>query len=258
MNTLPGGQPDHAYFDTMAAVAQRHWWYQGRRALVADALAGRIRPGGCAFDVGCGTAETLEVLRRLGAEPAVGSDLSRYALEHARRGAADPPPVLVSLAERLPVADGRLAVLTSMDVIEHLDDDLAALREYRRALEPGGVLLVTVPAYQWLWGEHDERAGHRRRYTPRRLRAVVEAAGFAIERVTPFNSFLTPAAALMRRTPLRRLVRGAEDELSMASPLVNRIMSGLGTAERALVRRGVRPPVGLSILLVGRVPGAIG
>ena len=83
-------------------------------------------------------------------------------------------------------------------MIEHLEDDLAALRELRRVVAPGGALLVTVPAYQWLWSGHDEINHHRRRYTRRSLETVAERAGWRQVRTTYFNSLLLPVAILLR------------------------------------------------------------
>jgi SAM-dependent methyltransferase len=138
-----------------------------------------------------------------------------------------------------------------MDVIEHLDDDLVGLREYRRVLAPGGLLLLTVPAYQWLWAEHDVTAAHRRRYRVRGLASVVEAAGFEVLETTYYNSFLVPPAIVLRRTPLRRLWKDADEEVGNTSAFVSKVMTGLSKADRWLALRGW-VPFGLSILLVGR------
>jgi ubiquinone/menaquinone biosynthesis C-methylase UbiE len=237
-------QPDRAYFDVMAAHARTHWWYEARRALVQGALAGT--PGdGVLLDVGCGTGDNLAALRASWSGPVLATDLSAYALAHAGSGVA------VARAERLPFATAGAAAVTSMDVVEHLDDDVVGLREYARVLQPGGVLLLTVPAYQSLWSDHDVRAAHRRRYTRRRLERAVRAAGFDVERSTYFNSFLVPPAFALRRTPLRRVVRDNDEEVGASSPLVSRVMTALGAAERRWALRR-RVPFGLSILLVAR------
>ena len=138
-----------------------------------------------------------------------------------------------------------------MDVVEHLDDDLVGLREYRRVLAPRGLLLLTVPAYQWLWGEHDVWAAHRRRYRVGGLCPSSEAAGFEVLHTTYYNSFLVPPAAVLRRTPLRRLVKETDEEVGNTSPFVSKVMTRLSNAERRLALRGW-VPFGLSILLVGR------
>jgi SAM-dependent methyltransferase len=239
-------QPDAAYFDTMARHARSHWWYEGRRSLVYETLRRFEIPAGVVLDVGCGTGDNMEMLADVAGAAVVGTDLSAYALRHAVRGRTE-----IALAEDLPVPTGACGLIASMDVVEHLDDDLVGLREYRRVLAPHGLLLLTVPAYQWLWGEHDVWAAHRRRYRVGGLSSVVEVAGFEVLHTTYYNSFLVPPAVALRRTPLRRLVKETDEELGNTSPFVSKVMTRLSKAERRLALRGW-VPFGLSILLVGR------
>jgi len=197
--------------------------------------------------VGCGTGETMAVLRELGASRVAGTDLSDDALGHARRQGAN-GAVMAALAEQLPFGDGVADVLVSSDVLEHLDDDRSGLREYRRVLRDGGTLLVTVPSYPWLWGPHDEAAGHRRRYGSGQLATVVAGSGFRVERASAFFSFLVPAAAAVRRTPLGRLVSDSDDEAS-AGAAATAVFGRLGRLERAVLRRR-DIPFGLSQFVV--------
>jgi SAM-dependent methyltransferase len=192
------------------------------------------------------------VLERLGARASVGTDLSEHVLGYVVRRSPG-TKVAKALAERLPWPDASAGALISMDVIEHLDDDVAALREYHRVLRPGGALFITVPSYQWLWGVHDELAAHRRRYAPKQLAAVVEAAGFEVDRRTCIFTFLVPPAILLRRTPLKRLVKATDDEVSMMHPIVETAFAALARAERWVGRR--RPiPFGLSSVIVAHKP----
>ncbi len=238
------------YFAVMARYAREHWWYRARAAWMVEAIATAGAPPGRVLDVGCGTGAALEHLGALGFTATIGTDLSPVALAHAR--ATVGATLCESRAEHLPFARDSVACLVSMDVIEHLDDDGAALREYVRVVAPGGLVLLTVPAYQWLFADHDVRAGHRRRYTAARLEAVARTVGLSVERLTYFNSFLVPPAALLRRTPLRRLGGRTDEETSDLRPGVARLLGRVTAAERAVGRR-VRVPFGLSILLVGRV-----
>ena len=240
-------QLDDDYFDVMATQAQVHWWYRARRALVAEMLAGRLAPGARVIDVGCGTGDNLAALDDVAGRTAVGVELSAYAVRHAPRSVAGDGRVGVSRAEHLPFATASADLVTSMDVIEHLDD-AAALAEYRRVVRPGGLVLLTVPAYPWLWSHHDDWAAHLRRYTRRTLVDAVTAAGLRPVRTTYFNSFLVPPAAVMRRTPVRRLITVEQDEVGAASPLVDRVMTTLAAGERRWARRGRSVPFGLSIV----------
>jgi ubiquinone/menaquinone biosynthesis C-methylase UbiE len=245
-------QLDEQYFDVMATQAQDHWWYRARRALVTQMLAGELPPTARVIDVGCGTGDNLAALDSAAGGPVVGVELSPYAIRHAPRSPRGEVRVGVARAEHLPFPDACADLVTSMDVIEHLDDD-AALADYHRVLRPGGKLLLTVPAYQWLWSDHDVWAAHRRRYSRRTLLAAVERGGFRPRRVTYFNSFLVPPAAVLRRTPARHLVKGEQDEVGAASPTVDRLMTGLATVERRWARHR-RVPFGLSIACLADRP----
>jgi SAM-dependent methyltransferase len=154
----------------------------------------------------------------------------------------------------MPFPDDSFDLAVSLDVIEHLEDDLAALRELRRVLAPGGALLVTVPAYQWLWSGHDEINHHHRRYTRRSLQRVAEQAGWSQVRTTYFNSLLLPAAIVLR--VLDRVSRGRTTESSLdlwvpPDPL-NWLLQRPLALEAALIARGGRIPAGLSLMAVFR------
>jgi len=252
MTDVSAPELDERYFDVMATQAQVHWWYRARRALVTQMLAGELPATARVIDVGCGTGDNLAALDAAAGGPVVGVELSPYAVRHAPRSPGGGIRVGVARAEHLPFPDACADLVTSMDVIEHLDDD-AALADYRRVLRPGGKLLLTVPAYQWLWSDHDVWAAHRRRYSRRTLRAAVEQAGFRPGRVTYFNSFLVPPAAVLRRTPARHLVKGEQDEVGAANPTVDRLMTGLATMERKWARHH-QVPFGLSIACLATRP----
>lgn len=251
MTTVDRSGLDPAYFDTMADHARSHWWYLTRAAWVRQELGSRST-GGIALDVGCGVGANLRALDAAGYDAVLGLDVSHYVLERAR-GLGGDPLVAMASADELPVGDRALACVASLDVLEHLPDDVGALREYARTVAPGGTLLLMVPAYQWLFSDHDRWAGHHRRYTARRLVAAVEAAGLHVERTTYLFSFLVPAAALLRRTPLRRWLGTTDEETSSVSPVLNRLLAAAGRAERWIGRRA-RIPFGLSVLVVATVP----
>ena len=238
-------------YDLMAATEREHWWFRAKRALVLQE-AGRagVDPRGLAVDVGCGTGAVLEALAERFPH-VVGTDLSPIAAERAATLVGPAAGPVLSSAEALPFPTGCAALLTSLDVLEHLDDDVAALIELARVVRPGGLLVLAVPAYEWAWSDHDLTLGHRRRYTAPRLRRVAEDAGLECVRVTYFHSWLAPVAFLLRKTPLKLLVRGDQEEASFVNPAVNRAFVALTTVERWLLRL-VPMPFGLSVLLVAR------
>lgn len=247
--TADGRSMDDDRFPLMARLERDHWWFRAKRALVLAELERHGIDTGAAADLGCGTGAMAHDLMSAGFEPVVGTDLSHDALVLA--AGANAASWASSRAEHLPFADGTFRAVTSLDVIEHLDDDVAGLREYRRVLADGGVAVLAVPAYRWAWSDHDVTLGHRRRYTRRSLRRSVEAAGFRVERVTYFHSWLVPPALLLRRTPLGRLLRGSAEEASFVGPGVNTFLQGVSSSERRILDR-VDLPFGLSVLAVAR------
>ena len=241
---------DPSLFTTFATVERSHWWFTARREIVLS-VAERFVPDGAAIlDVGCGTGYFLE-----GAQlryDAWGVDPSPVAVELCRARGLD-RVVQGSAYDLAAVADHRFAALFFLDVIEHLDDDARALREGVRVLAPGGVVVVTVPAFMFLWSEHDVVNQHRRRYRRPQLAALLGAAGLAVERLTYFNFYLFPLATADRLAS-PRAHRRVEAELTVPRPWVNRLMGETFRSERHRVADPARNafPFGLSLLAVGR------
>lgn len=241
-------------FDVTAKVERDHWWFRAKRDLLVQELRRAGAMGRVALDAGCGTGEVVRCLNQLPFETVVGADLSLYALELARKEAERATPLLASKAGVLCMRTGAADCLVTLDVLEHLDDDVAALLEFARVVKPGGTIVVAVPAYAWAWSDHDVVLGHRRRYTRAGLLEVAENAGLVVQRCTYYHSWLVPVALLVRRTPLRRLLRGEAEEASYVNPSVNRLLSTVAAVERVACRF-FDVPFGLSIMLVARSPG---
>lgn len=255
MTATAGRSMSRAKLDVTAKVESHHWWFRAKRELLVQELRKAGATGKLAVDAGCGTGEVVRALNGLPFETVLGSDVSEYALELVRKEADLPSPLLASEAEALPLRTGVATCLVSLDVVEHLDDDVAALREFGRVVSPGGTIVVAVPAYAWAWSDHDVVLGHRRRYTRRSLLEVAAASGVVVERCTYYHSWLVPIALLVRRTPLRRLVRNEAEEASFVNPTVNRLLTAVAAVERR-VCRFVDLPFGLSIMMVARTSEA--
>jgi SAM-dependent methyltransferase len=198
------------------------------------------------LDVGCGTGANLELLSEFGA--AEGVDVSPQAIEFCRlRGLEH---VSLGAAERLPNEDASFDLVTALDVVEHLDDDVGGLKEMRRVLRPDGRLLLFVPAFMFLWGVQDDVSNHRRRYTRAGLRRAVEAAGFYVERLTYANlMFFAPTLLgrmLMRITNLRP---ASEANINIAA--LNGMLGQVLGAERHFLRHA-NLPFGVSLICVAR------
>jgi SAM-dependent methyltransferase len=228
----------------------RHWWYRGRRTVLDGVIAELGLPSNPRIlDAGCGSGRFMVELAKLGG--VTGVELSDTSVALARE--RELGEVVAGSVLDMPFADASFDLAVSLDVIEHLDDDLAALRELRRAVAPGGALLITVPAYQWLWSGHDEINHHHRRYTRRSLQRVAEQAGWQQVRTTYFNSLLLPVAILLR--VLERFnTKTTESSLDLWIPPapLNWLLERPLALEAALIGRGGRIPAGLSLLAVFR------
>jgi SAM-dependent methyltransferase len=231
-------------------VEDRHWWYRGRRQVLERTIARLgLAPGARILDAGCGSGRNMVDLARHGA--VTGVELSETSAELARgRHVGE---VVEGSVMAMPFADGSFDLAVCLDVIEHLQDDRGALRELRRVVAPGGVLLVTVPAYQWLWSGHDEVNHHHRRYSRATLQQAAREAGWECARTTHFNCLLLPAAIALRA--LDRLhTRATESSLDLWVPPapLNWLLQQPLNLEAAVIGRGGHIPAGLSLLAVLR------
>ena len=246
---LPQEMQPHTY-SIMYEVEESHWWFVGRRRILSsfvERIVGSARSEKARIlDVGCGTGANLEMLSEFG--QAEGVDVATEALMFCRsRGVTG---VRLGEAEKLPYEDDSFDLVTGLDVVEHLDDDLAGLKEMHRVLRRGGHALLFVPAFMFLWGVQDDVSNHRRRYTIGDLRDVVTRAGFEIERTTYANiTFFLPillGRALMRLTGFRP---ASENNLTLS--WLNGFLGAVFGAEASLLRY-VNFPFGVSAICVAK------
>jgi SAM-dependent methyltransferase len=243
----------------------RHWWFAARRRIVLQVLRGALRERGDRgggppriLDIGCGAGATLRELARLG--DACGLDTEPSAVEAAaRRSGCDVR--LGRLPESVPFEEGAFDVVTLLDVLEHIEDDAASLATIERLLKPGGILLCTVPAYRFLWSEHDVANEHKRRYTRPGLRARIEGAGLRIRKLTYYNTFLFPPIAALRlargQPGSAAAAAGGRPDLGSVPAPLNALLRGVFAAERHWLRVGSFP-FGVSVLALAQKPGGPG
>jgi SAM-dependent methyltransferase len=242
---------DQQLLKTLLDVDEQHWWARGRRQIIRAELDQLELPSDARIlDAGCGSGRTLEELVDYGT--VAGVELSPDAAEVARgRGCGE---VHVGRLEELPWPAEHFDLITCLDVIEHIPDDRAALREMRRVTKPSGWLLTTVPAYQALWSYHDVANHHYRRYERDTLRAAATDVGWRVERMTSFNTVLLGPAAVVRLAKRRFRRNGAEREqqhdLHLGPAWLNGVLERPMRAEANWLRRGHTLPAGLSLLAV--------
>ena len=235
---------ERAALDTMAALDQVHWWYVARRKVLAAFIARSIRPAANAriLEIGCGTGHNLAMLGQFGEVDAVEIDDQSRAIASARLGR---PIFNAPLPALDGVAEGDYDLIALLDVLEHIDDDRAALASIARRLKPGGRILVAVPAHRWLWSDHDVANHHCRRYTRRTLKASIAGAGLKLETMTAINSLLFPLAVVSRLVGRLTGKTGSDDKLPFA-PL-NWAFERVFAAEAPLMGR-IQLPIGVSLV----------
>jgi SAM-dependent methyltransferase len=245
-----GGFGDAAYaHEAIVAAEARHFWFDTRRRLVLSALQRHAQGARSLLEVGCGTGYVLEGVGHACPDLALtGTDALLASLSRVAQRLPD-ATLLQMDARHIPFRD-EFDVLLALDVVEHIEDDRAALAEMARALRPGGVMILTVPQHTWLWSTLDEWSGHKRRYERGVLRERLVAAGLRVERLTSFSALVLPLLILARRRPQRSAFDPLA-ELRIAGPL-NALLRLPSTLERGLIGAGVSFPAGGSLLAVAR------
>lgn len=237
---------DRAAYDQMADVDQTHWWYVARRKIVSALITRTVTLPADAriLEIGCGTGHNFPVLSQFGDVDAIEVDDAMRAVATARLGkslGSAPLPDLVG------VEDGTYDLIALLDVLEHVENDVASLATIRRKLKPGGFILLTVPANPWMWSAHDTVNHHFRRYTRGTLRRVAQSAGARITFLGHFNTILFPLAAAVRLAGKLTGRTGADD----AQPIdpLNHLFTALFSLERHMIGRAPMP-FGMSLAAV--------
>jgi SAM-dependent methyltransferase len=241
---------DRIVYDRMAAHDTTHWWYRARRDILADYLAreAKLPKGARILEIGCGTGHNLPMLAGFGEVDAIEIDEAarEFASERLGKPVGTAPLPALTGVER-----GSYDMVAVLDVVEHVEDDVGALRGMADVLKPGGAILVTVPAHQWMWSAHDVVNHHHRRYSKASLDKAIRAAGLTHNGLRYFNSLLFPVAVAAR---VAGKLTGKDDSDDSPPPVaLNRALETVFRWERHLVGRMPLPP-GLSIITLVRKP----
>jgi SAM-dependent methyltransferase len=255
--TFRRGGYDPSFFDQLARIEDRHFWFRARNKLIFE-LSRRIsltlKPCDLVLEVGCGTGNVLRVLEQACPNSMlVGLELWFDGLRHARgrSGAA-----LVQGDIRSSPFGKEFDLVGMFDVLEHLPEDQEILRLAGRSLRPGGKLLLTVPAHQSLWSYFDDAAGHCRRYSSKDIRRKLENAGFEVEFLTEFMACIFPLVWGYRKLAGRGKKSNSTRQLASEEfrllPVINGVLTGMLSLEAKWVSRGRALLIGTSLLAVAR------
>ncbi len=246
---LPKEMMEHTY-PILYQVEQTHWWYVGRRKIITEFVREIVsdvkdRPAKI-LDVGCGTGANLLLLSNYG--DAEGVDVSHDALAFCRERGLQ--KLKHGAAEQLPYEDKTFDLVAAFDVVEHLDDDLAGLKELKRVLRPGGRALLFVPTFMFLWGIQDDVSNHRRRYRLPEFKRLLAEAGFEIERASYANiTFFFPILFVRKLMKLTGLKTSSENNINVSA--LNGLFGWLFSAESVALRY-MNFPFGVSGICVAR------
>ena len=235
---------DKVYYD-MTKLQKEHWWYKARREILDKIISKcKLSVNAKILEIGCGTGGNLLMLQKHGNVFAM--EMDEFASEYATRTTG----VDVRkgrLPDNIPYNE-KFDLVCMFDVLEHIQDDKKALIEITKLLEPAGTLIITVPAYSWLYSAHDKMHNHYRRYSANALNEIISYSGLNILKISYFNTLLFPLVILTR---LADMLRNSDESIGYSTPnkIVNQLLYRTFSIERLLVNK-ICLPFGLSIFAV--------
>lgn len=240
-------------------IEENYWWFQARRDMVFRLVQNlRLPHAAPILEIGCSGGPLLQRLAGQGYTNLTGIDVSEAGIAVARQRGI--PNVSCMDGAHLNFPDASFDLVIASDVLEHIQDEARALREWSRVLRPGGQLLVFVPAFSFLWGKHDEVNQHFRRYSAPQLTGALRQAGFAVQRHSYWNVglfFPTAAVRLLNRVRPPQPTPGEtlKDDFFATPSLLNTLLRGFIVAENRVLQ-ALNAPVGVSVFSLARKPAA--
>jgi len=236
-----------AYLE-MAETEAKHWWFSGRRSILYKTLESmNLPPDSKILEVGCGTGGNLQMLAKFG-------DVSAFEMDTTARGIAlEKTNNLLDIQagfcpDNIPFKDQQFDLICMFDVLEHIEKDVETLSSLMKKLKKNGRILITVPAYQWLYGPHDKFLHHKRRYYAKDLQEKCISAELQPLRVSYFNTILFPLAFAVR---LKDKLFGNQEATGTSIPpvLINKLFTVIFSAERFFLKY-LNLPFGVSLLCI--------
>ncbi len=238
---------ENKIFDEMYIVETQHWWFVARRKIIESTVKKlNFDQGSYILDAGCGNGDNLAVLSKYGDVVAMERDGNAFSKAQSR---GIGKVLKGDLPNNIPAdvrKDNDLIVL--LDVLEHIDDDAGSLNALRACINDNGSMIITVPAYQFLWTKRDDQHHHKRRYTVNRLKELIESNGWNIKYISYFNTFLFPFA-LLDRIKQKVFPLAQDSDLKMPPKYINRLFEKIFSFESKLIGK-IKFPFGLSIIVV--------
>lgn len=234
-------------YQLMRDIEDEHWWFVARRKILKELLATLKLPvPSDILEVGCGTGGNISFLQAFGNVIGVESDESAAMMAKQRKQA----PILAgSLPDELPDFERQFDLIVLFDVIEHIDKDGESLQTLASLLKPGGHIVLTVPAFSFLWSQHDDENQHKRRYNRRNLRAMVTCNGFRIDYLSYFNFWLFPVVAAIRLFRKALPYKGSWQDMRKPTLILNKLLQLIFSSERHLIGK-LYLPFGMSLVTV--------
>lgn len=224
---------DVSMYNVFSRVERQHWWFVGRRKIFQKVLQKYLQENEKVLDVGCGTGGNMLLLKQYG--EVHGVDMSDEALQYAKT--AGYTSLTKADGASMPITENSFDAVFAIDVLEHIDNDVQALKEWLRVVKPGGIVFLSVPAFQFLWSYHDTLNHHKRRYTKSSLRHCVSSiGGTRIEKVQYYNVFLAPIIFIIRLVErfTKKQIQHAHESPTLAIPwkLINWSLKKIVASER--------------------------
>ncbi|MCJ7789154.1 MAG: class I SAM-dependent methyltransferase [Candidatus Atribacteria bacterium] len=233
-------------YNKMYKFEEHYWWWVGKRAIIKHLLDILKLDSINILDVGCGTGINLDFLQKYG--NVFGVDFSKEAKKFCKmRGYK----IIQANAEKLPLKENTFDLITALDLLEHLDDNMA-ISEFYRVLKPDGYLILTVPAFTFLWSKHDEALHHKRRYDKNQLKNVLKSNGFIIKKLSYWNFFLFFPIAIIRLIKKNMKNKTITSDVKEIPRIINDFLIFMLKIESYLISH-INLPIGISLVCVGKV-----